>query len=71
MGKRFGNNTNTRFVDSYYTIDTMASYQVNKHLDFRFNISNLNDAYYFERLGGGHLIPGPSRYALFSTNVRF
>ncbi|MCC6539732.1 MAG: TonB-dependent siderophore receptor [Bryobacterales bacterium] len=71
MGKRYGNNTNTRFVDSYYTVDTMASYQVNRHLDIRFNISNVNDAYYFERLGGGHLIPGPSRYALLSTNVRF
>lgn len=71
MGKRFGNNINTRFVDSYYTVDVMASYQVNQHLDLRFNVSNLNDAYYFERLGGGHLIPGASRYALVTTNFRF
>jgi catecholate siderophore receptor len=71
IGKRYGNNTNTRFVDSYYTIDAMASYQVNRHFDVRFNVSNLNDAYYFERLGGGHLIPGASRYAMVSTNLRF
>jgi len=71
MGRRFGNNTNTRMVDSYVTVDTMASFQVNKNLDIRFNVSNLNDSYYFERLGGGHLIPGPSRYALVTTNFRF
>jgi catecholate siderophore receptor len=71
MGKRYGNNTNTRFVDSYATVDAMASYEVNRHLDLRFNISNLNNEYYFERLGGGHLIPGPSRYALVTTSFRF
>ena len=71
MGRRYGNNTNTRHVDGYATLDTMASYRVNRHLDLRLNLSNLNNAYYFERLGGGHLIPGPSRYALFSTNIHF
>jgi catecholate siderophore receptor len=71
MGKRYGNNTNTRFVDSFMTLDAMASYQVSKHLDVRFNVSNLNNDYYFERLGGGHLVPGASRYALVTTNFRF
>jgi catecholate siderophore receptor len=71
MGKRYGNNTNTRFVDGFSTVDAMVSYTVNRHLDLRLNLSNLNDAYYFERLGGGHLIPGPSRFALFTTNLHF
>jgi catecholate siderophore receptor len=71
MGMRYGNNTNTRKVDGYATLDAMASYKVNEHLDLRLNLSNMNNAYYFERLGGGHLIPGPSRYALFSTNFHF
>jgi catecholate siderophore receptor len=71
MGRRYGNNTNTRYVDAYATVDAMVSYQVNRHLDLRFNVSNLNNEYYFERLGGGHLIPGPSRYALVTTNFRF
>lgn len=70
VGRRFGNNANTRQVDAYGTVDGMVSYQVNKHLDLRLNVSNLNDSYYFERLGGGHLIPGPSRYALVTTNFR-
>jgi catecholate siderophore receptor len=71
MGRRFGNNTNTRQVDDYATLDTMASYRVNRHLDLRLNLSNLNNEYYFERLGGGHLIPGASRYVLFTTNISF
>ena len=71
VGERFGNNTNTRRVDSYWTFDTMGSYAMNSRLDVRVNLSNLNDAYYFDRLGGGHLIPGPSRSVLVSTNFRF
>lgn len=71
VGRRFGNNTNTRQVDAYGTVDAMASYSINRHVDLRVNVSNMNDAFYFERLGGGHLIPGPSRYALVTTNFRF
>lgn len=71
VGKRFGNNTNTRFVDSYWTLEGMASYRVTEYLDLRLNLYNLNDAYYFDRLGGGHLIPGAGRAANISTNFRF
>ena len=71
MDRRYGNNTNTRFVDGFWTLDAMASYRVNRYLDLQLNMSNLNNAYYFERLGGGHLIPGASRYVLFTTNFHF
>jgi catecholate siderophore receptor len=71
MSLRYGNNTNTRKVGGYGTIDAMASFRVNRYLDLRLNMSNLNDAYYYERLGGGHLIPGPSRYVLLTANFRF
>jgi catecholate siderophore receptor len=71
MGRRFGNNSNTRRVDGYATVDAMISYRANERLDLRLNLSNLNDAFYFERLGGGHLIPGPSRYLLLTTNFYF
>lgn len=71
IGRRYGNNANTRRVDAYTTIDAMVSYQFNRHLDLRFNLSNLNDEYYFERLGGGHVVPGPGRYGMFTTNFHF
>src|SRR5262245_11005368 len=71
VGRRFGNNTNTRQVDSYWTMDAMASFPVTNHFDLRINLYNLNDAYYFDRLGGGHLIPGYGRSVMVSTAFRF
>lgn len=71
IDSRFGNNTNTRRVDAYWTLDALAQYALNKHLDLRVNLYNLNNAYYFERLGGGHLVPGAARSAMVTTNFRF
>jgi catecholate siderophore receptor len=68
---RYGNNTNTRRAESYWTVDAMASYPLTEHIDLRLNLYNLNDAYYFDRLGGGHLIPGAARSANVSFNLRF
>lgn len=71
VGKRYGNNTNTRFVEKYWTLDAMASYPLTEQIDLRLNVYNLNNAYYFDRLGGGHLIPGAARSVNVSTNFRF
>ena len=71
VGKRYSNNANVRYVDSYWTFDAMASVPVTSHVDLRLNLYNLSDAYYFERLGGGHLIPGPGRAVMASAYFRF
>ena len=71
VDRRYGNNTNTRMVRSYWTLDALASYPVHEKLDLRLNVYNLNDAFYFDRLGGGHLIPGAARSVSVSTNFRF
>ena len=71
VDRRFGNTINTRFVDSYWTFDVMASYPISSHIDLRLNISNLTDKYYFDRIGGGHIVPGPGRMAMLSTSFRF
>ena len=71
VDRRFGNNTNTRQVDSYWTIDATAAYPLNEHMDLRLNLYNLNNAYYFDRLGGGHLIPGATRSANISLGFTF
>jgi len=71
MGRRFGNNINTRQVPGYESVDVMASYSVNRHLDVRFNLTNMTGAFFFDRLGGGHLIPAAGRYGLLTTNFRF
>src|SRR5262249_42742246 len=71
VGKRFGNNINTRFVDEYWTLDAMASYEVNKHFTLRMNWTNLTDKYYIDRIGGGHIVPGAGRALSFSTGFNF
>ena len=69
--RRFGNNTNTRVVGRYWLMDAMASYPLSGHIDLRLNLYNLTDEYYFDRIAGGHLVPGPGRSALLSTSFRF
>jgi catecholate siderophore receptor len=72
VGKRFGNNTNTRWVDNYYTIDALVSFPITSKIDLRLNLYNLNDAYYFDRVSTtGHIIPGAGRSVLVSTGFRF
>jgi catecholate siderophore receptor len=71
VGRRFGNNINTRQVEAYWLLDAMASFPVSRHLDLRLNLYNLTNKYYFDRLGGGHLIPGAGRSALVSAGFRF
>ncbi len=71
IGRRFGNNVNTRQVDSYWLLDAMASFPVSKQLDLRLNLYNLTNEFYFDRLGGGHLIPGAGRSVMVSAGFRF
>lgn len=71
VDKRFGNTTNTRFVDGFWLVDATASYRVNKFIDLRLNINNLTDKFYFDRIGGGHIVPGPARSVLIATSFHF
>jgi len=71
VGLRYGNNTNTRLVEGYGVVDAMASYRLTETVALRLNIYNLSDAYYFERITGGHVVPGPGRSAVLSTSFRF
>jgi catecholate siderophore receptor len=71
VDRRFGNTINTRVVDAYWTFDAMASYPLTNHIDLKLNLYNLTDKYYFDRIGGGHIVPGPGRMAMVSTSFRF
>ena len=71
VGRRFGNNINTRQVEGYWLLDLMASYPLARHVDLRLNVNNLTDEYYFDRLGGGHLVPGAARTVQLSTSFNF
>ncbi|MGH9949934.1 MAG: TonB-dependent receptor domain-containing protein [Pyrinomonadaceae bacterium] len=71
VGKRFGNNINTRFVDSYVVVDALISYKLTKNIDLRLNMNNIGDKYYIDRIGGGHIIPGAGRVVLVSSGFSF
>lgn len=71
VDKRYSNTTNNRFVESYWLLDATASYQLNKFIDFRINMNNLTDKYYFDRITGGQVVPGAARTILFTTNFHF
>ena len=68
---RYANTINTRFVDGYWLYEATASYQINKHIDIRLNGYNLANKYYFDRISGGHAVPGPGRSLLVSTSFHF
>ena len=40
-------------------------------MDLRLNVNTLTDAYYFDRIAGGHVVPGAARTVLLGTNFRF
>jgi catecholate siderophore receptor len=71
IGERFGNNINTRLVDSYWVADAMASFRVSRNLDLRLNMNNLGDKYFIDRIGGGHIIPGAGRLITLSSAFNF
>ncbi len=68
---RYANTLNTRFVDGYWLYEATASYQITKHIDVRLNGYNLGNKYYFDRISGGHTVPGPGRSLLVTTGFRF
>lgn len=71
VDRRFGNNINTRIVDSYVVVDALASYKLTKNVDVRLNMNNIGDKYYIDRIGGGHIVPGAARSILLSTAFSF
>lgn len=71
MDTVFRNTLNTTSVPSYWVFNAMAAHDVGKHLTLRANASNLTDAQYVDRVGGGHFIPGQGRSASLTAGFTF
>lgn len=54
----------------YKVFDLFATYRLNQHLSFDFNIDNVTDRYYLDALSLG-LVPAPGRTARLSATVQF
>ncbi len=57
MDSVFRNAANSASVPSYWLLNTLVSYEVNRHLTLRLNGTNLADEEYVDRIGGGSLHP--------------
>ncbi len=68
---RYSNNLNTREAPDYWTFDAMVRYAITEHIDVRFNIYNLADEEYLDRVSGGHAVPGPGRSATMTVGFKF
>ena len=71
VGERFNNISNVRRADGFWTADLMAELPLCHRVDLRLNVFNLMNEYYFDRVGGGHVIPGPARSVIAGLVFRF
>ncbi len=69
VDRRYANTINTRFVEDYWLIEATASYQLTKNIDIRVNGYNLTNKFYFDRITGGQIVPGPGRSVLVSHRI--
>lgn len=72
VGEVYGDTGNTVYVPSYTRFDAMASYKLNKTLDFQLNVQNLTDKLYYDKAFAAHFAnQAAGRTVLFSTNFHF
>jgi catecholate siderophore receptor len=70
-GTRFSANNNLREAPDYWTGDLMLAYYATKNLTLRLNVYNVTDEEYIDRVGGGHIVPGPARSAVLTASMAF
>jgi catecholate siderophore receptor len=58
-------------LPGYWTASAMAKRPLTHSLDLQLNIENLTDAYYFDQLHPGHIVPGAGRSALLGLAFKF
>ncbi|WP_175624469.1 MULTISPECIES: catecholate siderophore receptor Fiu [Oxalobacteraceae] len=61
------------FTESYWVVDAVATYRVNKNVDLQFNVYNLFDKEYVAAINksGWRYFPGIERSARLTANIRF
>ncbi len=71
-GKRFVNDANTLYFESYWRFDATAAYKITENLDVRLNVQNLtNKTIYDASHVGFFAVVAPGRTGLLTVNARF
>jgi catecholate siderophore receptor len=71
IGERYNNNRNDAEAPGYWRFDAMASYDLTKNVEVRLNVYNIGNEEYYDRILGGHAVPGAGRSALLTTAFAF
>lgn len=72
VDSRWTSVTNDARIPSYWRLDAMAAYKVNRNFTVQLNVYNLTDEYYFDTAAGaGYAVPGPGRYVSLSGRAQF
>ena len=64
VGTRYTNETNSREIGDYWTVDATLAYEFSPGTTLRLNVFNLFDERYIDQVGGGHFVPGAGRSAV-------
>jgi catecholate siderophore receptor len=60
-----------RVLPDYYTLNLMARYPITEEVAVQLNIYNLTDEYFLDQIHPSHVVPGPGRTFLVSSQFRF
>jgi catecholate siderophore receptor len=72
VDSRWSSVANDARIPSYWRLDAMAAYKVNRNFTVQLNVYNLTDEYYFDTVAGaGFAVPGPGRYVSLSGRAQF
>ena len=58
-------------LPGYWVANAMAKRAIGSRVDVQLNILNLANAYYFDQLHPGHIVPGAGRAALLGLNFKY
>ncbi len=72
VGKQYGNTTNTTYIPSYWRVDAMAAYEINRNWNVQLNVFNLfNETYYDKSYPAHYATLGLGRSAVLSVNMQY
>jgi catecholate siderophore receptor len=58
-------------VPGYWTLNAMARYPLNQHVDLQLNFYNLTNNQYYDQVHPAHVIPGAGTSALFTASFKY
>jgi len=58
-------------LPGYWVANAMVKRALGARMDLQLNILNLTNAYYFDQLHPGHIVPGPGRSVMMGLNFKY